>query len=444
MYIPAVINLLQVSLSSFSSQFLDFGTHDDVWANNLNRLATLSPYHDRTKPPGVRADLPADCAVDQVILLHRHGSRGPAGEQGYIDELVETLGNASIPHHLPPNLRFLKDGYKSDLVPEALTVIGRQQLFDHGVQFALQYPTFSTNTFLATDVERVIESAHYFGRGLLGHGVEVVTVNELGLPVNWLRPWDACPKYNPVDVLAHVAEWQNTYIPPITHRLNVRLPGVGLSDNDTRGALLACPYDLAAHDKSPWCGAFYPHELRGLEYEYDLMMDGLTGYISRNDTGPIIGSVYVNKLIERLTNATGDAQELYLEFAHDTTVLYALSAMSLNKDKVPLPSDHILFPRKFQTSQQAPFAARMIWERFSCKKSFDGPQVRLLLNGETFPLSICQKSLKDKKYGTCSVSEFVEANTFSTNIHYGDETWNAACVKDDSSDVPTMHVDSFS
>jgi len=63
--------------------------------------------------------------------------------------------------------------------------------------------------------------------------------------------------------------------------------------------------------------------------------------------------------------------------------------------------------------------------------SFDGPQIRLLLNSATYPLTICQKSFKDKKYGTCSLDEFVKANTFSTNIHFKDVTWNAFCGEDE-------------
>jgi len=35
-------------------------------------------------------------------------------------------------------------------------------------------------------------------------------------------------------------------------------------------------------------------------YQYDLLMDSWGGHISRNDLGPVLGSVYVNKLIERL------------------------------------------------------------------------------------------------------------------------------------------------
>ena len=37
---------------------------------------------------------------------------------------------------LPPNLQFLKEGYEYQLVPQELTIIGRRELFDHGVEYA--------------------------------------------------------------------------------------------------------------------------------------------------------------------------------------------------------------------------------------------------------------------------------------------------------------------
>ena len=55
-------------------------------------------------------------------------------------------------------------------------------------------------------------------------------------------------------------------MPPITHRLNRLLPGVGLNDNDTYGALYACAYDLAAGNESPRCNVFYAHELAAFEH----------------------------------------------------------------------------------------------------------------------------------------------------------------------------------
>lgn len=59
--------------------------------------------------------------------------------------------------------------------------------------------------------------------------------------------------------------WAKKYVRPIVERLDKLIPGVGFSLDDIRGALYACPYDLAARNKSPWCDVFTAHELRGLE-----------------------------------------------------------------------------------------------------------------------------------------------------------------------------------
>ena len=78
-------------------------------------------------------------------------------------------------------------------------------------------------------------------------------------------------------------------------------------------------------------------------------MDSYSGHASRGDPGPLVGAFYIKKLIERwalviykietyeitiyisLTNATGDAESLYLEFGHETSILMPLSTMGLNK-----------------------------------------------------------------------------------------------------------------
>ena len=76
---------------------------------------------------------------------------------------------------------------------------------------------------------------------------------------------------------------------------------------------------------------FTEDELAQFEYELDLLMTGAFGYNLPDPMGPTIGSLYVNKLIDRFTNASGDAVPLYLEFGHDTTIDLALTALGLAK-----------------------------------------------------------------------------------------------------------------
>jgi hypothetical protein len=69
--------------------------------------------------------------------MHRHGSRGPIGEHKYIGPLVQTLDDAADVvqnANLPSELEFLKAGYSSRLTPHNLTIFGRKELFDHGIE----------------------------------------------------------------------------------------------------------------------------------------------------------------------------------------------------------------------------------------------------------------------------------------------------------------------
>ena len=69
--------------------------------------------------------------------MHRHGSRGPIGEHKYIRHLVQTLDDAANviqEANLPREFEFLRSGYNSRLTPHNLTILGRKELFDHGVE----------------------------------------------------------------------------------------------------------------------------------------------------------------------------------------------------------------------------------------------------------------------------------------------------------------------
>ncbi|KAJ7679018.1 phosphoglycerate mutase-like protein [Mycena polygramma] len=389
----------------------------------LNHLGNLSPYFKAPVAHGVSETLPADCAVEQVMLMQRHGSRWPlSNELPYITNLTVKLAGAAAAikkAHLPDGLAFLKDGYTTSLGINNLTAPGRRALFDHGVDFRLRYPNLGATSVLAGNQDRVIESAQWFSQGFFGRdwaGLQANTfklINEDAVTISWITPMNTCPK------------WQYAYG---QNRLNKLVPGVNFTANDAHGALYACAYDYAAHATSPWCGAFTDDEILDFEYELDLLMDGAFGYNLPSPMGPTLGTLYVNKLIERFANTTGDAQELYLEFGHDTTIDMALTALGLAKDKKPLPaSGPVPANRAFRTSNQVPFAAQMVWEKFTCSSSSTGPQIRLLLNDSPFPLPACAQSHFDKTYGSCALDAFVKSNSFSTGIQWGDATWNSTC-----------------
>ncbi|KAG1756698.1 phosphoglycerate mutase-like protein [Suillus paluster] len=427
MRIQAILSLL--SSTPYVQEYFNV-TH-----NVLNHLGSISPYHRARHHDASQIDseLPSDCTVNQVMLMHRHGSRGPIGEHRYIERLVQTLDNAADviqEAELPRELEFLRAGYSSNLTPHNLTILGRKELFDHGVEFALKYPHLTTDVVLSSDSDRVVESAHWFALGFFGldPDVRIITVGDTDDPVSWITPapGPACPKFDYSFGRQATLTWSKHYLPAITDRLNMFLPGVGFAEDDIHGALFACAYDMAAHGVSPWCGVFRPDELANFEYERDILMDASCAYTLPDNMAPLVGTVFVNKLIERFTDSKGDSRPLYLEFGHDVTILLALSAVGLAKDDPPLSPNELRPDRKFRTSELTPFAAKMVWEKFTCTNSYDGPQIRLILNDATLPLSICGKDM-DARLGTCSLDTFVNANHYSTSIRFQDKTWNATC-----------------
>ena len=207
--------------------------------------------------------------------MQRHGARYPlVSELAFITALVEKLGNHSAAiqkAHLPSGMEFLKSGYVSTLGHDDLTAPGRQELFDHGVLFAMKYPHLRATSLLAGGQDRVLESAQWFANGYWGrawgslNATAFTTIAEDGKTVSWITPMDTCAKWDYNFGNNATVEWGTVYLPPITRRLNALLPGVGLTDDDVHGALYACAYDLAALGTSPWCGAFLPNEIEAFE-----------------------------------------------------------------------------------------------------------------------------------------------------------------------------------
>ncbi|KAH9856567.1 phosphoglycerate mutase-like protein [Lenzites betulinus] len=405
-------------------------------------LGNLSPYKKGPVPHGVEEALPEGCEVEQVMLMHRHGSRFPlASELVFVTDLVGKLANASKAiqkARLPAGLAFLKDGYNTTLGHDDLTAPGRQQLFEHGVEFRLKYPNLVADGILAGLQDRVVESAQWFAQGYYGRAWAALnttafsTLGEDAKTISWITPMDTCAKWQYAFGNNATIEWGNIYLPPIAKRLNKELPGVNLTPDNVHGALYACAYDLAALGTSPWCGAFTDSEIEDFEYELDLLMDGAFGYNLPGDMGEVLGSLLVSKLVERFTNSTGDAQQVYLEFGHDTTIDLALTALGLAKDVKPLSAKGPApASRKWRTSQQVPFAAQMRWEKFRCPASSafgsSAPQVRLVLNDAPLPLPACAHSRADATFGSCALASFAKTYEAAAKVQWGDKAWNATC-----------------
>ncbi|KAL4266696.1 histidine acid phosphatase family protein [Pleurotus pulmonarius] len=402
--------------------------------SRLNKFGAISPYHAAPVKEGIKVSLPQDCKVDQIMHLGRHGARYPEHESEGIRAMAAAVARAKeyiASADLPEELRFLKNGYMSDLGEGDLVESGRQQLFEHGKSFRAKYPTFKVDKLQCSSVKRVVESADYFGRGYFGDAwtgnssTMISTIPADSSTVSHITPWHVCKdlSFDTTDKVS--AEWGSVYLPPITKRINSLVPGLNFTTGDALAAFRACGYDYAAHGHSPWCDVFTNEEIEKFEYDADISMNAIWGSRLPNNGGAVMGSIYINTLIDRFS--VQDNQMAYVEFGHDVTISLALTAMGLTKDVPQLSTSQITTNRKYRSSEQTPFAAQMVFEKFSCSNSFNGPQIRLILNEAPFPLATCIKSKEDAEYGSCSFDNFVQANRFSRSVKYGDRAWIQAC-----------------
>lgn len=413
--------------------------------NVAEHLANASPYHKAPAVPNLKDTLPADCQVQQVSVLHRHGSRFPTkAKLSTITNLVKKLASkvdVIKQAKLPAELAFLKDGYTSTLGTDDLTPPGRADMFEHGVSFRLKYPNLNADAILAGSEARIVESAGWFGQGYFGPDwatksqlLRIVNESDRVTP-SYISPINACPSWRNASLIGVNADraWSNIYLPQVANRLNKLIPGLDLSTDEALGAINACAYDLAANRTSPWCGVFEQSEIEGFEYENDLYFDGAFGYGLPGNMPLTLGALYVDELVARLNDTSQNAHKMYLDFGHDTSITLALAGFGLAKDATDLTQStkEIKKDRKWRTSDQVPFAAQMVWEKFTCISAFTGPQIRLILNESPFPLVTCANM--NKEYGTCSLEDFVKANAAAAALKFGDSNWKSICG------TPTSH-----
>ncbi|KAE9980049.1 hypothetical protein BLS_009231 [Venturia inaequalis] len=402
-------------------------------------LGNLSPYFvPANTPSSLKSGIPPGCEVDKAFLIHRHGSRQPiSGEIEVIRALSYYINNStalfSSPRGpLPSEFSFLQSGWKSTFTTNDLSGPGRQQLFDHGVALRLDYPYLYTETLLVGGQDRVVESSQWFAAGYFGRNynetAKLDIIGENNLTVSWITSIDTCNSWEYSSGNDLVSTWGKIYLPPIASRINTLLapnyPGVNFTAANVHGMLWSCAYGTAVFGKgnTPWCPIFNQTEILNFEYELDLLMRGAFGYGLPGGQGPVLGSQLVSNVTTFLSSNITD--NLFLSFAHDTTIDLGLTALGLANDSsypAPGPPDP---SRAWRTSTQVPFAAQMLWKRLDC----DGEKrIALELNGANFNLG--PVGCMADEFGSCSLEGFVATGHVqeAMAIQAYDATWNASC-----------------
>ena len=306
-----------------------------------------SPYFSISSD--ISADLPVGCEVTFAQVLSRHGARDPTASK--------TLSYNATIQHIQNNVKsftgdyaFLQD-YVYNLGADQLTAFGEQEMVNSGIKFYRRYQNLTKQDspfFRSSGEARVVESAQNFSQGyhqaLLAdenvtapisfpYSITVISQSDRsnntlshGLCTNFENGTDA-------DISnAAQAEWQAIFTPPITARLNQKLPGANLSSIQTIYMMDLCPFNTVASPTgavSPFCALFSTAEWH--QYDYYQSLGKYYGYANGNPLGPTQGVGFTNELIARLTgNPVND----------HTSVNHTLDASNAT---FPLGSAHVLF-----------------------------------------------------------------------------------------------------
>lgn len=448
-----------------------------------------SPYYSVPAQGQIPTAVPAGCAVTFAQVLSRHGARDPtAGKSQTYAALVDRI-HESVDQY-GDGAAFLRD-YKYTLGADQLTAFGEQQLVNSGVDFFRRYGHLASangggeatgKVGVGVEVEvpfirsagqqRVVDSARKWTEGFHrswreaqgkknddnndnsddandGYPYDILVIPE-GTEYNNTLSDELCTAFEegPDTGKAAQTTWLDTFVPPITDRLNdVVLPGANLSREETIYMMDLCPYETVADDAlvrgetrrlSPFCGLFSADEWRS--YDYHETLGKWYGYGRGSALGPTRGVGWVNELVARLTgepvqdhtstNATLDganatfplARKLYADFSHDNDMSSIYAALGLyNQTEVDgLPADQRRGPGKtggYSASWSVPFAARMYVEKMQCgggdvegHDDEDNEEfVRVLVNDRVIPLQNCDAD----ELGRCRLSRYVESLGFA-------------------------------
>ncbi|CAO1626521.1 unnamed protein product [Sympodiomycopsis kandeliae] len=386
--------------------------------------------------------VPETCQIEQVHYLSRHGSRYPTSGSP-ANKIKDFLAQQPKPQFTGP-LAFLNN-YQYRLGKEILVPLGRQQLYDEGIQAVIKYgrliyadiAEFGNIFARAGSQHRIVESGRNWLAGALGVGNDhKQSALEIQIEAphfnTTMAPNFACPnagkgEYEPG--LKWFSEWVKTYTRDAVKRLQPHVQGAELTPELVNALQQLCSYDtVAGFDATAMCSLFTKQEWLDYEYAWDLEFYG--GYGFGSPIGPAQGIGWVNEFLSRLqgikwdpstqtsensTLASDDTtfplnRRFYVDFTHDSVIVNVLSALNLLNFKQDLPVTRPDPNRVFKTSQVVPFSSRLVIEKLSCGQHKQR-WVRMNLNDRIIPLNQLPECEQERKDGLCSLEKFVQSQS---------------------------------
>ncbi|KAF2177173.1 phosphoglycerate mutase-like protein [Zopfia rhizophila CBS 207.26] len=232
----------------------------------------------------------------------------------------------------------------------------------------------SKTNFWASDSERVIDTARYFGAGFFGLNWQdtarlhiIPETAERG--GDTLTPGDTCIKYIDDKEEGHdkgakmMARYRATYMGPIRKRLLKQNPGITFMDDEIYAMQEMCGFETTVRGSSHWCDVFTRDEFLSFEYARDIMHYYRAG--PGTAYGSVMGWLWLNATTNILLQGP-EAGPFFFSFVHDGDIAPLITALDIINEPTHLPITHISHSRKWRKSQVSPMGGRIIFELLSC------------------------------------------------------------------------------
>lgn len=365
--------------------------HREGDQNIFQLLGTLSPYYISDGWGVYDYALPDQCAIKQVHLLARHGSRYPT------DSIATGELLAKKNYTVSDDSEFLNDWEYLQGV-NLLTKLGNQQLFDKGVRTFFRYGQLQDWSDNATAIvarttsqERITVSAEYFLAGFYGldwqDKADLEIIIESGGFNDTLAPYENCPLFINSSATAALpaSQFLEMYTKKAVERLNSQIEGFTFSAKNIYEMQELCAYETNNNGFSHFCGLFTQQEWE--DYEYYNSWTWYNENMFGSPNGRAMGVGWVEEFKQRLTgsntfdwsevalqNTTFDDnstyfpvnQSLYFDFSHDSVISNIFTALGMEQFKTNFTIDGSLRTTNFQLSKVVPFASQTYFEVIEC------------------------------------------------------------------------------
>lgn len=433
----------------------DHASSDDIFRN----VGAQSPYHpadDLFPETNDYINVPEQCKIKQVHIVHRHGARNPTGlyekPPGTFGQKIHNLTKEGK-LEVSGELSFLRS-WNYSLGQAVLTHQGAQELFDSGVKSYFEYGRLFENyphkpVIRTTSQSRMIDSARYWTLGFFGWDatdkMHLEVLPEYDGQNNTLQPKKDCPNKGKLDSGSDLVKtWQKIYLQEPRKRLQKYFHSGKLTDDDINSMMILCPYETVTLGYSEFCKLFTKEEWENLEYQLDLDKQGGNGFMS--PTGRVQGIGYVTEFLSRVNkkkfdgpqttqNSTIDnnpmyfpvKQPLYADFTHDSVIVSILTAFNFTQIGDWLDPTKPDPKRRFRLSRITPFGARVFFEVLECDKT---DYIRVKINEAVLPLDAGQ-GCEGRKDGLCKLDDFVD---YLEKNAYKASKFDAACFGKNGTD----------